>query len=177
VRCRIDFGGGSSHSCVGNFRRRCADWRRRALVGDVFGSREFLKEVRRGTDMRLITAVLALCVWRTGSRYPRYHRSRIRRRETRNIDDVIFDHDTMEIRFLAVDSGWFASRNFPAPRRPCFRRRKPRGRSGHQKPLRSRLKILRDIRRNRCDQKTNGRNTSRSSRSIGRGPCDAYEGL
>ncbi|MGA8618840.1 MAG: PRC-barrel domain-containing protein [Candidatus Sulfotelmatobacter sp.] len=52
------------------------------------------------------------------------------------VDDAIFDHDTMEIRYLVVDSGgWLEAETFLLPADSVFRRRNRRrwpGRRGHE---------------------------------------------
>lgn len=83
------------------------------------------------------------------------------------IDDVIFDHDTMGIRYLVLDSSdWLKDATF------LLGADRVTADLTHDDGLASRVtrqrwKMLRNMTRNRYDLKTSGRNSSRSSRSIG----------
>ena len=84
-----------------------------------------------------------------------------------NVDDLIFDHDTM-IHYLVVDSGgWLEARTSCSPRKASLST-KPTTMVLLRALTDSRSKILRHTIRNRWSQKMNGRNTNSSTSNIGK---------
>jgi sporulation protein YlmC with PRC-barrel domain len=82
------------------------------------------------------------------------------------VDDVIFDHDTVEIRYVVVDSdGWlepFCSQLI------AFSGMRTRITVSPPKSQKNRSKILRNMTITWCYRATDGGTTSRSSRNIGK---------
>lgn len=82
------------------------------------------------------------------------------------VDDVIFDHDTVEIRYVVVDSdGWleaFCSQLI------AFSRMRTTITVSPPKSQKNRSKILRNMTITWCYRATDGGTTSRSSRNIGK---------